>query len=116
MAAGRRIEDEGEARRFLAAAKRSGVSRGDWARARGIDGRSLRAWEMNLARRGTHPWPGRSRAAAAPTGLVELVPITPGGSGGGKARYVLEMAGARLEFGDDAAVTTLRRVVEALRR
>jgi hypothetical protein len=47
---------------------------------------------------------------------VELVPIAPAASGGGKARYVLEMAGARLEFGDDVAITTLRLVVEALRR
>jgi hypothetical protein len=116
MAAGRRIEDEGEARRFLAAVKRSGMSRGDWARARGIDGRSLRAWEMNLARRGTRSGSRRSLAAAAPRGLVELLPIASAASGGGKARYVLEMAGARLEFGDDVAITTLRRVVEALRR
>lgn len=115
MAAGRRIQDEGEARRFLAAAQRSGVSRGDWARARGIDGRSLRAWEMNLVRRGARPGPRRSREVAAPRGLVELVPLSPEGSGGGNARYVLEIAGARLEFGDDAAVTTLRRVLEALR-
>ena len=34
----------------------------------------------------------------------------------GSARYVLELSGARLEFGDDAAVMTLRRVIEALRR
>ena len=116
MAARRKVQDEGEARRFLAAAKRSGVSRGDWARARGIDGRSLRAWEMNLARRGTRPGTRGSRAGAASRGLVELVPIAPAGAESGKARYVLEMGGARLEFGDAAAFTTLRRVVEALRR
>lgn len=115
MAAGRRVEDEREARRLVAAAKRSGVSRGEWARARGIDGRSLRAWEMNLGRRGTRPGPRALRVAAAPRGLVELVPVRPAGSGAGQARYVLEMAGARLEFGDDAVLTTLRRVVEALR-
>ena len=116
MAAGRRVQDEREARRLLTAVKRSGMSRGDWARARGIDGRSLRAWEINLARRGTRPGQRSLREAAAPRGLVELVPIAPAASGGGKARYVLEMAGARLEFGDDVAITTLRLVVEALRR
>jgi hypothetical protein len=30
-------------------------------------------------------------------------------------RYVLEVAGARVEFGDDVSVATLRRVFEALR-
>lgn len=115
MAAGRKIRDEREARRSLAAAKRSGLSRRDWARARGIDGRSLRAWEMNLRRRETHREPQRAREVAAPRGLVELVPIAARVAGGGDARYVLDVAGARLEFGDDVAVTTLRRVVEALR-
>jgi hypothetical protein len=116
VAARRKVQDEGEARRFLAAVKRSGGSRGEWARARGIDGRSLRAWEMNLARRGTSPVAPSSRQADAPQGLVELVPIAAAGADRGNARYVLEMGGARLEFGDDAAVTTLRRVVEVLRR
>lgn len=114
MAAGRRIQDEKEAQRFVAAAKRSGLSTGAWARGRGIDGRSLRAWALNLARRkpGDEPRP-RKRATAR--GLVELVPVTEEISAVGRARYVLEVSGARLEFGDDAAVTTLRRVLEALR-
>ena len=116
MADRRRVQDEREARRFLPAVERSGVNRSEWARARSIDGRSLRAWEMNLARRGTRPGPRRSREGAAPRGLVELVPVAPSGAVGGSARYVLELAGTRLEFGDDAAVTTLRRVIEALRR
>ena len=115
MAAGRKIQGEREAQRFLAAAKRSGLSRRDWARARGIDGRSLRAWEMNLGRRETRREPRRAREGAAAPALVELVPIAASVPDAGKARYVLEVAGARLEFGDDVAVTTLRRVVEALR-
>ena len=115
MAAGRKIQDEREARRFVSAAKRSGSSAGDWARARGVDGRSLRAWALNLARRQTHDVPRRTRERAAARGLVELVPVTAEVSGVGRARYVLDVAGARLEFGDDAAVTTLRRVLEALR-
>jgi hypothetical protein len=43
--------------------------------------------------------------------LVELVPALPHSSG----RYVLEVAGARVEFGEDVSVVTLRRVLEALR-
>ncbi|HET9934760.1 MAG TPA: hypothetical protein VFQ35_28840 [Polyangiaceae bacterium] len=45
--------------------------------------------------------------------LVELVPATP--SAGGRGRYLLEVAGARIEFGDDVSVATLRRVLEAVR-
>ncbi|MEN9580190.1 MAG: hypothetical protein RJA70_3199 [Pseudomonadota bacterium] len=51
MAAGRKIEDEREARRCLAAARRAGLGLGEWARARGIDGRSLHAWQLGLERR-----------------------------------------------------------------
>jgi hypothetical protein len=46
--------------------------------------------------------------------LVELVPaatvVAPG-----PGRYVLVVGGARVEFGDDFSVATLRRVLEALR-
>jgi hypothetical protein len=116
VAAGRKIEDESEARRCLLAAKRRGLSAGEWARAHGIDGRSLHAWEMNLGRRGTTARP-RSRppkptATPRARALVELVAARPGV---GTGRYVLELAGARVEFGDDVSVATLRRVVEVLR-
>jgi hypothetical protein len=48
--------------------------------------------------------------------LVELVPAaTSVVQGAGAGRYVLEIGGARLVFGDDASVATLRRVLEALR-
>jgi hypothetical protein len=33
----------------------------------------------------------------------------------GAVRYILEVGGARVEFGDDVSVATLRRVLEALR-
>ena len=113
----RKIKDEREARRCIAAAERAGQSFGEWAQERGIDGRSLRAWHVNLTRRGapaTHP-----RAVRAPDpirGLVEIVPVTtPARATASGARYVLEVAGARVEFGDDCSVATLRRVVEAMR-
>jgi hypothetical protein len=115
VAAGKKIEDESEARRCLSAARRSGLSAGEWARAQGIDGRSLHAWQMNLERGGS----GRARrrkpkAARAMRALVELVPAAPVAAAGG-GRYVLEVGGARVEFGDDVSVATLRRVLEALR-
>jgi hypothetical protein len=114
LATGRKIEDESEARRCLLAAKRSGLSAGEWARGRGIDGRSLHAWQMNLERAGVPARTRRREPRVTPAAreLVELVPAT---RGGGAGRYVLEVAGARVEFGDDASVATLRRVLEALR-
>jgi len=116
VAVGRKITDEREARRCLAAAKRAGVSVGKWARARGIDGRSLHAWQMNVERRGTSAG-RRRRKRKAPTtrGLVELVPAAHSVNVVAAGRYVLEVAGARVEFGDDVSVATLRRVLEALR-
>ena len=48
--AGRKIRDEVEAQHCLDQAAASGMTRADWARSRGIDGRSLNAWRINLAR------------------------------------------------------------------
>jgi len=116
VANGRKIEDEAEARRFLLAAKRRGLSAGEWARAHDIDGRSLRAWQLNLARRGATRARRRDpKASMGKRALVELVPATRRLQVAVGGRYVLEVAGGRLEFGDDVSVATLRRVLEALR-
>jgi len=114
----RKIEDEREAARCLRAAEEKGVSAVEWARAHGIDGRSLRAWQINIARRGTtSPRKRRkalSRATPAVHALVELVPgVTSAAPGPG--RYALVVGSARVEFGDDVSVATLRRVLEVLR-
>jgi len=68
MPVGRKIEDEREAVRCLRAAEREGVSGGEWARAHGVDGRSLHAWQMNLARRGTAQDAAEASADGARTG------------------------------------------------
>ena len=117
MASGRKIEDQSEARRCLRAAKLAGSSAGEWARAHGIDGRSLNVWGVNLARRGATA-ASRRRKPKAPRRAHELVELVPKGSSAklaGVGRYVLEVAGARIEFDDDCSVATLRRVLEALR-
>lgn len=113
MARRRKIKDEGEARRCLLAAKRAGLNASEWARGHGIDGRSLHAWEMNLGRCGASTALRRRKPRAARRALVELVPAAR--SFNIACRYVLEIAGARVEFGDDVSVATLRRVLEALR-
>lgn len=102
----RKIEDEREARAFLKAAKRAGVPLQAWARAHGIDGRSLNAWRMNLGR-------SRARTRTTPSpGLVELVP-TPTVSSA--SRYAVRVADATIELGDDFREETLVRIVRALR-
>ena len=53
--AGRRILNEQDARRSLAAAKSSRAGLAAWVRAHGVDGRSLNAWRVNLERRVVEP-------------------------------------------------------------
>ena len=116
MAAGRKIDDELEARRCLLAARRANQTAGEWARGHGIDGRSLHAWKINFEKgRSTAPQARRStKPRPVANTLVELVPRGPTVEVT-RARYVLEVDGARLEFGDDASAETLRRVLEILR-
>jgi hypothetical protein len=104
--AGRRIFDEQDARRCLAAAKAARGGAADWARAHGIDGRSLNAWRVNLSRRGV------PRVRALAPRLVELVPAAPASR---TARYVLHVAGVELEVGDDFNEVGLRRLVTLLK-
>jgi hypothetical protein len=117
----RKIADEHEARRCLAAARRVGESAGAWARANGIDGRSLNAWRVNLARRGAGWNTKRPRATTrSPIAMVvrpraALVELVPASRPGVPARYVVHVGEFRVEVGDDCTAETLRRIVEALR-
>lgn len=104
--AGRLIENEADAKRCLDQVERCGGDIGSWARAHGVDGRSLNAWKNNMARR-SEPEPERGEAT-----LVELVPAVRSSA---SARYVLDLGDARLEFDDTCSVETIRRVLEALR-
>jgi hypothetical protein len=96
----RKIGNEEEARRCLAAAAASGRTRTEWARARGIDARSLNAWRINLegAQRGRTPR------------LVELVAATPARTASYRVRFggfEVETAG---DFDDDGLRRLLRLV------
>ncbi|HVZ30987.1 MAG TPA: hypothetical protein VG963_01090, partial [Polyangiaceae bacterium] len=71
----RKIRDEEGARACMMAVKASGLSPAAWCRSEGVDGRSLRAWTINLQR-------GASRArkpvrSVRPVSLIELVPPGP---------------------------------------
>jgi len=121
VASARKITDETEVRRCFRAARLAWLNAGERARGQSIDGRSLNAWRMNLAGRAAPRTTALRRSRPAPPrptalALVELVPAAASAkdvAGGG--RYVLEVAGARLEFDDHGSVATLRRVLEALR-
>ena len=122
MSKRRKIEDEQEARRCLEALEAEGGDVRAWARAHGVDGRSLHAWRVNLARGGTNgPAPRWRRTRTAQStranGLVELVPTgpTPAAVTSARGRYVLEVGKGRVEFGDDFSEGTLVRVVRMLR-
>jgi transposase-like protein len=104
----RRISGEAEAQSALRAIARSGIGIREWAREHGVDGRSLNAWKMALARRGQSSAERRRTAKAA---LVELVPTKRVPSG----RYVLRVGDISLEFGDDASEEMLRRAIGFLR-
>lgn len=104
--AGRKVRNEADARRCLSAAKASGGSELAWARAHGVDARSLRAWRLNLARRGSGQRGLR---------LVELVAAPAASALTAHARYTLSVRDVRVEFDDTCSVETLARIVRALR-
>lgn len=108
----RKIRDEREARYSLTAARRAGGSVGAWARANGVDGRSLNAWRVNLARRSSTRRPAIGTAVRPRAGLVELIPATRPRP---VARYTVHVGEARVELGDDFDAGALRRIVEVLR-
>ena len=103
--AGRKILNEQEARRCLAAAKSSRGGLAAWAQAHGVDGRSLHCWRLNLGGRRVP-----LRRSLTPR-LVELVPAsmtTP-------APYVLRIGGVEFEVGDGFDAQSLRRLVGLLK-
>ncbi len=112
----RKIRDEREARRCVAAARAAG-NLGQWARVHGYDGRSLHAWAMNLKRRAPatkavrRAGPARNANEGTPA-LVELVPSPSPMSTG---RVVVQLGEVRIEVGPDFDSATLRRLREVLR-
>ncbi len=105
--AGRRIFNEQDARRCLAAAKESQASLAEWSRAHGVDGRSLNLWRVNLERRGG---PGQCGALK----VVELVPV-PTSPSGTRGPFRLHIHGVELEVGADFDEQALGRLVGLLK-
>jgi len=105
MATRRKIRDAQDARRCLAAAEASGLSRREWARQHGVDGRSLFAWTKKLP-------PEAPRRGDKPSGMVELIPD----AGQTEGRYVIRYGQLAVEVDehfDEATLTRLLKVVAA---
>ena len=103
--AGRKIRDVDDARACLSAVEASGLTLASWARRMNVDGRSLNAWRINLAREGDIAPPAAVR-------LVEVVAPPPVPA----ARYVVRCGELAVEVSDgfdDQTLLRLLRVVAA---
>ncbi len=75
----RKIRNAADAQECLAAAAASGQPPTDWARANGVDARSLNCWRLGPPKRAPHE-----------VQLVELVP-TPAATTSAPSRYLVHM-------------------------
>lgn len=103
----RKIADARDARACLKAAKSAGLAPGAWARAHGVDGRSLHAWKINLTR--------SPSALTVPRRKPRLIELVPAPAPRAPTRYVVRIGDAAIELGDDFAEETLARTVRVLR-
>ena len=99
----RMVRDEADARECLARAAASKQSRGDWARANGVDGRSLYNWSLRL--RPVSPEP------RAELQFVELVATTPSRP---PARYTVRVGELAVEVDDAFDDDVLRRLISVV--
>lgn len=97
----RKVRDAEEAAELLAAASQSGHGRADWARANGIDPRSLNAWRVNLA---------RGRTGGSKLRLVELVTSRAARVAGCRVRLGEFTVEVDAVFDEDVLVRVLRAV------
>lgn len=100
--AGRKIRDEAEAVQHLEAQRASGLTLAEWARLRGIDGRSLNLWRLNLSRR-AEVGPGQGAR------LVELVAAVRQ-----PAPYTIRCGRLTVELGEDFDEETLLRLLQVV--
>lgn len=102
----RKIGGAADARACLAAVETSGLSRVAWARAHGVDARSLNAWRLILDR-------ASGRSSARPLRLVELVSDAPAPNAVHRVRcgpFEVDIEG---EIDEDRLVRLLRAVAAA---
>jgi hypothetical protein len=101
----RKIRDADDARACLAAVAESGLAQAAWAKAHGVDGRSLQAWRLVLERAGGNP-------VSKPLRLVELVtPTPPSAPLPSAATYVIRCGELAVEVDERFDETVLRRLL-----
>lgn len=98
----RKIRDERDAEDCLRAAAESGLPRPAWARAHGINARSLNMWRLITARKQAR----RAAPASLSLRLVEVAPAVLGPAG-----YSVWVGPFRVEVADDFDDATLRRLL-----
>lgn len=99
----RMVRDEADARACLASVAASRQSRGDWARANGVDGRSLYLWSLRLP-----PEPPEPRAELQFVELVAATATRP------PARYTVRVGGLAIEVDDAFDDDVLRRLISVV--
>ena len=104
---GRKVRDESEARRLLEAVARSSLQRAAWARAHGIDARSLNAWRLILARKD-----GNSEKEHVPLTFLELVPSSRPGHP--STSVGLRVGDVHIDVPDDFDADQLRRILQVV--
>ncbi len=96
--AGRKVVNQAEAEVLLAKWRAEAVDFRVFCRERGLDGRSLQCWRMNLTR----------RAGSRPVRLLELTLPEPSKS---RASYRVTVGDFTVEVGDDFREDTLGRLL-----
>lgn len=103
MAKRRKLRNEQDAKRCVAARKASGLSRREWAKQHGVDGRTLYAWEKKF-----DSAPPEQRGTLA--GLVELLPASPAQ----ESRYVVQCGRFAVEVDEHFDEETLGRLLKVV--
>lgn len=107
----RKVRDQVEAKELLSALSSSGRSMPEFCAERGIDGRSLQCWRVNLARgaRAAH-----RRSAHRPLRLVELGSPPPMPTLARPSKYRVVFGDAVIEVEDSFEEETLARLLRVV--
>ena len=101
----RKVADRAEAQALLDDWERSGLGLAEFSRQRGLDGRSLHCWKLNLGR---DPRP----STPAPSPALRLVELTLPRT---RATYRIRIEDVELEVDDDFDDRTLDRLLRLVR-
>ena len=99
----RKVRDHEEAVELLSALSASGLPLSEFSRLRGIDGRSLHCWQLNLR-----------PAAAPPSGGLRLLELSVARPERPVASYRIRFDGVEIEIDDHFREETLGRLLQVL--